>query len=328
MIGTVHRTDDVPAGERFAYWRDMVGRTRASDMLSAHMADYWAECRFMELGPVTVWPASFLPARFRRSPRMIRRDDPELYHLTLLVSGRMGLDLTGPGDTFGPRDLHLVDSSQPYDLRCADAEAAPQRGVAVDFPKALLPVPPRQVRELLGRALSGRQGMGAVLADFLGSLERQADTLRPRDAARLGTAVLDLVSVFLASASDMEAALPPETREQALVRRVEAFIRQRLHDPDLTPPVIAAAHHVSLSQLHRVFRQWSSQGTTVAAHIRAARLAGARADLADPAHRATPVQDIAARWGFARPSDFSRAFRAAHGVPPREYRGEALRAPD
>ncbi len=32
----------------------------------------------------------------------------------------------------------------------------------------------------------------------------------------------------------------------------------------------------------------------------------------DPA----PVHVIAARWGFARATDFARAFRAAYGMPP------------
>lgn len=324
MIGTVFRSADVPAEDRFDFWRELLGTTRASEAISPHSADFWGELRLMELGPVTVWPASFLPSRYRRDQRMVRRSDPELYHLTLLLDGGLALDHADRCDTFGPRDLHLADSSRPYDIRSADGGGTGViKGVGVDFPKALFPLPPHQVRELLGRGLSGREGMGALLADFLIGLERQADSLQPSDAPRLGTVVLDLLSAWFAHALEAEAALSPETRLHALTRRIQAFIRQNLHDPELTPPVIAAAHHISLSYLHRVFQQQTG-GETVAAWIRARRLEGAGRDLADPSLRATPIHAIAARWGMPRASDFTRAFRTAHGIAPSEFRLRAL----
>jgi AraC-like DNA-binding protein len=45
-----------------------------------------------------------------------------------------------------------------------------------------------------------------------------------------------------------------------------------------------------------------------------------RRDLLDPALAARPVSAIAARWGLVDPAHFSRAFRAAYGVPRLEYR--------
>jgi AraC-like DNA-binding protein len=106
-----------------------------------------------------------------------------------------------------------------------------------------------------------------------------------------------------------------------LVARIEAFIEHNLGDPELTPAEIAAHHHISLSYLHRLFQP---QELTVAASIRRRRLEHARADLADPALRSQPVQAIAARWSFRHAADFSRAFRAAHGMPPGSYRHLAL----
>ncbi|WP_340384604.1 helix-turn-helix domain-containing protein [Streptomyces sp. SS7] len=330
MIGTVFRTEDVPSSERFDHWREMVGRMRSpSDITSAHAADFWAESRVMELGSVMVWPTSFLPTRYRRSPKLVRQSDPELYHLTLLIDGGLALDHAGRNDAFGPRDLHLTDSSLPYDLcpygtRPADGTGSRVvTGVGVDLPKALLPLPPHRVRELLGRGLSAREGFGALLADFLISLERQADTLPPSDAARLGGVVLDLVSAWCAQVLDTEADLEPESRQQVLVRRIQAFIRQNLHDPDLTPPVIAAAHHISLSYLHRIFPQ-QTRGETVAAWIRGRRLEGAARDLANPSACSLPIHAVAARWGISRASDFTRAFRAEYGLSPKEYRHRAL----
>ncbi|TXS75266.1 helix-turn-helix domain-containing protein [Streptomyces sp. sk2.1] len=40
--------------------------------------------------------------------------------------------------------------------------------------------------------------------------------------------------------------------------------------------------------------------------------------------RGATIEAIAARWGFLRPPEFSRAFRARCGVPPGELRQTAL----
>jgi AraC-like DNA-binding protein len=115
--------------------------------------------------------------------------------------------------------------------------------------------------------------------------------------------------------------LSPENRRQALLARIETFVERNLGDPDLKPAAIAAHHHISLSYLHRLFQP---RDLTVAAWIRRERLERARADLADPRLRTHPVQVIAARWGFRHAADFSRAFRAAHGMPPGDYRHQVL----
>ena len=77
--------------------------------------------------------------------------------------------------------------------------------------------------------------------------------------------------------------------------------------------------------LHRLFQH---DGITVAAWIREQRLERARRDLADPALRAVPVHQIAARWGFSHAAVFSRAFRAGYGVAPNDYRHQTLRTVD
>jgi AraC-like DNA-binding protein len=255
---------------------------------------------------------------------MVRRSAIELYHLTLLLDGGPALDHAGWSGMFGPRDLHLADSSRLYDLRSLDdRECRFVRGVGVDLPKALLSVPADRVGGLLGRPLSGREGIGALLAEFLIGLDQQAETLQSSDAPRLGRVLLDLTSAWFAQLLETDAALSREIYQQVTVERLLAFMRQNLHDPELTPPVIAAAHHISLSYLHRIFQQ-QRQGETVAAWIRSRRLEGARRDLADPALRATPIHVIAARWGLPRASDFTRAFRAAYGLSPKECRLQAL----
>ncbi len=58
----------------------------------------------------------------------------------------------------------------------------------------------------------------------------------------------------------------------------------------------------------------------MAGWVRWRRLECCRRDLSDPALASRPVAAVAARWGYSSAADFSRAFRAVHGLPPSEYR--------
>ncbi|GAA2491271.1 helix-turn-helix domain-containing protein [Actinocorallia cavernae] len=315
--------DGLDGVDCFEYWREAMGRTRVAEMTSDHVATFKANVRQARLGPTVVLGTAFPSIRVRRTGRMIRQSDEELYHLTMLTAGRGAVALpdSGRAQTLVPGQFHLVSSSQPYESRFSGAAAAHPRteGIGIDLPVSLLPVPPRRIRHLLGRALPGQQGTGAILASFLLGLDRQLPTLRPIEATRLSTVAVDLLSACLARELDAEDTLPEETRHRAMLHDVRAFVRHHLHDPDLTPSKIAEAHHVSLSYLHRLFTR-DSQGVTLAAYIRRQRLAKAYRDLTDPALRTLPIHAVAARCGINQASAFTRAFKAAYGISPSDHR--------
>ena len=106
-------------------------------------------------------------------------------------------------------------------------------------------------------------------------------------------------------------------QQQALRARVLAFVEQNLRDGGLTPSAIAAAHHISLRTLHRLFE---SESTTIAEMVRLRRLDRCRDDLINPLAAQQSIQVIAARWGFADKAHFTRLFRATYGMSPRQYR--------
>jgi AraC-like DNA-binding protein len=183
-----------------------------------------------------------------------------------------------------------------------------------------LPLPRQAVDRALGLQISGREGIGALLTQFLVRISADTQHYQPADGPRLGTVLVDLVASLLAHTLDTESSLTPESRTRALTLRVKAFIQQNLHDPDLTPSRIAAAHHISRSYLHRIFK---TESDTVAAYVRGRRLEGARHDLTDPGLASTPIHVVATRWGFPQAADFSRAFHTAYGLSPSEHRRRA-----
>ncbi|RAJ32008.1 AraC-like DNA-binding protein [Kitasatospora sp. SolWspMP-SS2h] len=320
---------DGEPGEYFERWRDLIARTRDAETSSPYADRFEAELRHLQLGPVTFLGTSFPHARFRRSATRVRRSDPTLMHLTLVLDGVLSLSLPDePAREFHRGDLSLVTSSRPYDMRAfgvrpPGADRPRVDAVGIDFPSELLPVPPERLRSVLNRGFRARTGTAGLVPDFLLSLDRQAAHLGPAAAERLGPVVLDLVAAWLAEEIEATGELPPTARRRALVENVRAFVRRNLHDPALTPALIAGAHHVSVSYLHRVFTE-ENDGETVAAWIRRRRLERAHRDLADPALRGTPVHVLAVRCGIPRPDAFSRAFRAAYGLSPRDHRHRSL----
>jgi AraC-like DNA-binding protein len=189
--------------------------------------------------------------------------------------------------------------------------------MGIEVLKATLPLLRNKADQAIGRPMSGRDGIGALLAQFLSQVTTDTGPYQPADGPRLGTILNDLVTALFAHTLDADNSQPPETRSRTLTLRIKSFIRQHLHDPELTPSSVAAAHHISRSYLHRLFQ---AEGTTVAFYIRRQRLEGARHDLVNPALATTPIHVIAARWGFSRAADFTRAFRTAYDTPPIEHR--------
>ncbi|MFD7105906.1 AraC-like ligand-binding domain-containing protein [Streptomyces celluloflavus] len=321
---TVFRSEELPAADRFEVWRELIGHTHAPvEVASEFSAEYDAHYRVLELGAIRVWPVTCHPLQFQRTAKLIRQSDPEQYHLALPLSGVNRMSWDDQKSEFNSYELHLCDSSRIFELNMnAVNDHGYFAGMGVDVPKALMPLSADRMDRLFGQGISGRAGIGGLMTQFLLQIVENSASYEPSDGPRLETVLIDLLAAVFARALDDDSACPPESHQRTLTLRIKAFIQQHLHDPQLTPRNIAAAHHISVSYLHRLFQQ---EGGTVAGRVRHQRLERARRDLADPAQRAIPIHAIAARWGFPRAADFSRAFRTAYGVPPRDYRHHAVR---
>jgi AraC-like DNA-binding protein len=130
--------------------------------------------------------------------------------------------------------------------------------------------------------------------------------------------LLDLVRAVLAQ-RDPDAAAP-ERSSDVLRAQIKEHIDARLADPGLAPATIAREHFISRSYLYRLFED---EGDSVWETIRTRRLERARRDLVDRSLSDESIYEIASRWGFVSKSHFSRAFRAAYGQSPSEFRREA-----
>jgi AraC-like DNA-binding protein len=311
---------DWPESDRLDYMREASAALWVPmDFTFCPVAPAWAEFRASGLGPMQVVVIDCLPAVVHRTPQLISRADPDLMKAFLVLDGT---SVVGQGDNqarLTAGDLAVYDTRRPYDIALGADQDVPTRlrGLTFTFSASLLPLSPAGITELAGTRIPATPGVGDLTSQFLLQLARNIDSYTPAEAARLSSAALEVLATRLARELDIRDWGTAETRRQALLTEVQAFICQHLGEHWLSPADIAAAHHMSLRSLHQLFHD---EGLTVAAWIRRRRLEQCRRDLTDPALDARPVAAIAARWGFSSAADFSRSFRAVHGVPPAEYR--------
>ncbi len=306
---------DEPAGTRDAYWHDVVGSVFPG--LTVRL-DEPADVRdsFVHgvIGPLQVVESRSGPGEAFRTTRHLRGAGADQQHYALYVQD-VGTAVGEHNDhtaEFRPGDVGLVDLGRP--LRCVYTA---RRAVMVTYPKDLCPLRPDELADLAGTRFDRADGTAALVSSLVRRLPDHLDVDDGTGGARIGNAVLDLVNVGLAAQVDRHAAVPARTRDNALLVRCKAFIETNLGDTALGPRTIAAAHHVSVRNLHRVFE---ATGDGVAGWIRRRRLDKCRRDLLDPDLAARPVSAIGARWGFRDAAHFTRAFKATYGLPPAEFR--------
>jgi AraC-like DNA-binding protein len=297
----VYRAQDEPPATREEYWRAVIDRTIGPMDIrfpgGLHERERIVTAQVGALN-IAAWESG--PGEVTHTSAHARRSDPDVFHLFV----------------HGQGDVTLVDTSLPF--RCIHEVSDV---VCLTIPWTLLPTAQQSPDAVAGVLIGGGAGPGALLSSLVRQLPGHLEGIDGQEGFRVGTALVDLLSATLAVTSGPPDHEVTDWARRSLVQRILAHIEDRLADPELSPSKVAEAHHISVRYLHKLF---ASQDRTVAGFIRSRRLERSRRDLLDPALRSRPVSAIAARHGFTEPAHISRAFRAAYGRPPGEYRRLAI----
>ena len=313
----VARTLDLPPGQRFDYWKHVLSDTFVPLEVSTPSGDtdFLGRLRGTDLGSLRLIEVRAEPHTARRTARLVKVAPAGCYKIGVQLRGTAVLIQDGREAVLTPGDFAFYDTDRPYTLALTE-----HRMLVLVFPRDMLGLPQDRLAALTATRLPGEAGgMAALIGPFLVKI---ADLLEEEDTPGLGIGmrlagnVVDLLGTVLADRLD---ATPddPDIAHRALMLQITSFIEEHLGEADLAPAQIAAAHHISLRQLHKLFH---ASGTTVAGWIRQRRLEHCGHDLRDPRCMTRPVAAVGARWGYPDPAHFSRLFKAAYGVGPRDYR--------
>ena len=312
-------TGQEAAGRRtdltLAQWRETINASFAALEITAPVdSEFRADLTTVELDDVHLFDMTTGAHRVVRTAEMVARDAGEYLKLSLQLQGRARLRQDGRECVLGPGGLGLYAAYRPYEL----VYDGPQHSLVMTFPRSVVQLIPAQLDLVTAQRIGQEDGLGRVAVPMFRNLAENMDLLRGPHASKLVRSALDmLVSVLSAEVVEPAGAHAGDL----LVQQATAYIADHLADPELSPGSIARALYVSVRQLHSRF---AAQHLTVAAHIRAVRLAAIRAELVDPAHRDDTVHTISARHGLTDPAHVSKAFKAQYGESPTAYRRRVL----
>ena len=251
--------------------------------------------------------------------RLLAQDGGEY----LFVGLRGGTAPPGPR----PDALHLTPGDICfYDVRHTPALHFPERFRATVFlvPGDLLGLAESDVQRLTRTPVARASRVGTLLSPLLSELARTAAEAGPQVGQMLAW---NAVNLLAALATEQLGTRGPGGRGTAgtqspVLERILEYVELHLTDPDLSPEVIARAHRISVRYLHKLFQD---ESTSVGRWILRRRLEQCRRDLMRHGRGSRTIAAVAARWGFLSATHFSRVFRAAYGMSPREWRDTAGR---
>ncbi|MGA5822683.1 helix-turn-helix domain-containing protein [Kitasatospora sp. NPDC094028] len=304
-------TARLSASDRAESWHEAVSRAyvpMAVDFLEKVPSPGAIVCQ--QLGPVRISRVQAGPQVATRSRRMIAEGGPPSLILTLQERGTSLKEQDGRESAIRPGEFSITDTSRVFRTRVDEGFVF----TSFLFPRAELDVPERDLRALTATSFSGAEGSAALVATYLSQMAREAEGLDEAVGRRAAATALDLLALLVDDRSGRSR--PQASRSAASLERVKEHILRNLRDPDLSPSTIAEANFMSVRFLHKLFQL---DGTTVGGWIRTQRLERCSRDLLRPMAAELGVAGIARRWGFANSSHFSRAFRAAYGMTPRDW---------
>lgn len=290
---------------------DASGSTRVE--LETPDTGVWGQMSLWSFGSSRIFTSASSGQWMMRDAKAARGASPEAVAVAVHGVGQ-GRHVTRSGQRLvRSGDLMVVDVTRPFDF----AWSGPGSSTSIQIPAAELGLPV----EVVQRAADNlhRSPLYGLVSRHLVDMTRDASRLSASPtAAALGTSTAQLVRALLAGA--VEDLQGQEVLDETLLAQVHAHVRQHLREPDLGPDSIAAALAVSRRQL---FRVCTSAGVSLEQLIIERRLEAARVELAQVSGRSRTIASVALWWGFKDPTHFSRRFRAAYGMLPREWRALA-----
>ncbi|MDX2523304.1 helix-turn-helix domain-containing protein [Streptomyces europaeiscabiei] len=254
----------------------------------------------------------------------------DAYRLTARTGGAyllVGVRGTGlapaeriPDVSLRPGDICFYDANHP------PLPDFPERSRLKVFlvPREELGLEDGDLRRILATRVARSSRLGTLVSPFLAELADAAVSAEPLVGEMLARNAVNLLATLATEQLGRTVTGTPGTpgSRSPLVARVLRFVDEHLADADLSPEVIARAHHISVRYLHKLFQD---EGTTVGRWIQRRRLEECRRDLVLGVRNRRTIASVAGRWGFLSATHFSRVFRAAYGMSPSEWRDTAGR---
>jgi AraC-like DNA-binding protein len=256
------------------------------------------------------------PQIVRHSQDLVARTRCQVYFLHLQLEGESINRQDQREARLRPGDITICDNSRPYEM----VFEQPNRMLVFGFPDDLLRRYIQYPQGIAAKRLSGTNGIGGLLSDFLSNVWRHCQVDREFE---ISAGVTDAILGLLASAYRQLLGSTIDHSSLGAAHRVRIihYIGEHLGDSSLTPTRIARTFRITTRYLHHLF---SEEDETVARYILRRRLEECARALTSQSQRKRTITSIAFDYGFSSATHFGRAFRSRYDLTPREYRHRNL----
>lgn len=245
----------------------------------------------------------------RRDPARVEQDHEPTLMLSLVTTGHSTLRQGDLQTTVGAGDIVLYTSTLPY-IQTLDRVARH----TFMFEYRALGLADTIIESHAGRLVDLSTPLGRVVTNYLRDMGTHGLHLPDDERAAMERPTLDLVRALLATdAGDSYTATDAIGATMGI--QIVDYLNRHLRDRELCIAKVARVHNISERYAYLLLQR---QGIVFGEWVRAHRLAGAAQSLRE--HPDITVGRIADQWAFPDQANFTRAFRRAYGVSPREYR--------
>lgn len=251
--------------------------------------------------------------RMSRTYAQIRAAAPERLSLAMPSMGAIDVE-QGIRSYHSLHSVYPMDATSPFRATFTASDSKPSLSMCAQVDLKSLGMPVDVVRAALPRLPASP--VYGLFRSHLAGLASVAASIEDTPAAMLlGSATSELARALLASAAadDQRAR---DSLAAVLFARIDAYIERNLTDVGLVPDRIALEHSISVRYLYRLFAE---RGISLEQRIISGRLELARRELTHLTGTRRSIEAIAHRAGFTHAQHFSRRFREAFGMPPREW---------
>jgi AraC-like DNA-binding protein len=307
-------TATMPAGDRLRLLQDAMGRAAVAVEIQHHVGPDEVSVRGAvgSLGRLSILTITTTPLTVRRTVRLARADPEPSIVVELQLAGRRSVAQYNRRTVLSPGDLVLLDARRPY----LSTSSSGNHQHSVRVPRADLALTDHALARVAGLRLGPRNPVANLAAAYLARLIGDNRLAAEADLDVFEAPTIELIRAVVAT--QLGAGVPArEPMENTLALRIMDFTRQHLTDPDLSAAKIAAAQNISVRHLYTTL---SRSGVVLGEWIRVRRLEGCRRELAGSGVTGRTISAIAHAWGFGDATHFSRTFRQAFGMSPREWR--------
>lgn len=307
-------TTTMPSCDRTRLLRDALGSAVVPVEVQHHVAPDEVSVRGTggRLGRLSILTVTTTPLTMRRTVRLARADPEPSIVVELQLAGSRSLVQYNRRTVLSPGDLVLLDARRPYQ----STSVGESRHHSVRVPRADLALTDHALARVAGLRLGPRNPVANLAAAYLARLVGDQRLGAAADLDVFEAPTIELIRAVVATQLGA-GVLAGEPIENTLALRIMEFARQHLTDPDLSAAKIAAAQNISVRHLYTTL---SRSGIVLGEWIRIRRLEGCRRELARNAAAGRTISAIAQAWGFGDATHFSRTFREAFGMSPREWR--------